>query len=80
MACPKHDPTNGHASYKAKQKTTKVNVEVKVLELNLSSLIMQLCCQINQKNITIFYLTWHGYTHSFMYLKNPNYQMGHGIM
>jgi hypothetical protein len=28
MACPKHNPTNGHVNLRAKQKTTKINAEV----------------------------------------------------
>jgi hypothetical protein len=38
MVCPKHDFTNGHASYKAKQETLKINVEIKMFKLQTSSL------------------------------------------
>jgi hypothetical protein len=28
MACPKHNPTNGHVNLRAKQKTTKINAGI----------------------------------------------------
>ncbi len=39
VACPEHDPTNGHASWRVKQKTTKVYAEVKMFKLNPSCLM-----------------------------------------
>ncbi len=36
MACPKHDLTNGYASWKTKQETIKVNAKVKMFKLDLS--------------------------------------------
>jgi len=38
MVCPKHGLTNGHASYKAKQETLKINVEIEMFKLQTSSL------------------------------------------
>jgi hypothetical protein len=41
MACPKHNPTNGHANnLRAKQKTTKINAKV---NLYLSYFIFDVC-------------------------------------
>jgi hypothetical protein len=28
MACPKHNPSNGHVNLRAKQKTTKINAKI----------------------------------------------------
>ncbi len=38
MACPKHDPTNGHASWRVEQKTIEVNAKIKMFKLDPSSL------------------------------------------
>ncbi len=61
MTCPKHDDTNGHVSWKAKQVTIKVNAKIKVFKLNLSFFTYaKLICQVKQRNLTkfLFSLPW----------------------
>ncbi len=51
MACPKHDPTIWHASWKAKQETIKVNAKVKMLKLDPSSLIYAIILSSKLKGV-----------------------------
>jgi hypothetical protein len=64
MVCPKHDLTNGHASYKAKQETLKINVEAKMFKLEPSSFTHAITLSSKTKGIQqSFYLVCHGYTY-----------------
>ncbi len=76
MACPKHDPTNGHACWKAKQETIKVNAKVKVFKLDPSSLTYVITLSSKRKESNKDF-TWFAIVTPIVLctLKNPNCHM-----